>query len=78
MIRIFIGSAVDPKEVLADPNAKLKDVFQTEDVRIPTNATMMHNTKKLGDEDLNRTLTELSVEQDDTISLIEKQNGSKE
>lgn len=76
MFEIYVGSSFDPKKVITSKNVTLREVLDNNEVIVPANAILMHGTKRLGDNDYDRTLEELGVTDGSVITYSEKLNGA--
>ena len=76
MLRITIGSALDPIETLVDGNTTVRDAFRESNVNLPNGALVTLNSRLLGDEELNQTLTNLMVTDGDLLTYSQKLNSA--
>ena len=72
MIKVFIGSALDPKEVMVAPAQTLRQAFTDNHLSVPSGAMLTHNGSRLGDRDLDKTFTDLNIVSGDSITIAEK------
>lgn len=74
LIRINVGSALEPKEVKVDDSTLLKDVIKDH----PNNAQFSINGTPVSSADLNKTLQDLNVSDNAHIIYSSKLAGAKE
>ena len=78
MIKIYIGSSLDPKEVIADENKTVADAYREANVSLPKNSVVTLNSSRLGERDIDtRSLSELGVKENDLVIVSEKLNSAK-
>lgn len=77
MLKIYIGSGYDPKEVLVSPSNTVRSIFRENGIVIPTGAVVSFNARRLGDAELDSTLNQLGVANEDAITITEKQNSAR-
>lgn len=76
MIKLYIGSAYDPIEVTAEKTQSVREIYAENNVNLPTNAMVTLNSRKLGDAELEKPISELNVTDSDTITITEKYSSS--
>lgn len=78
MVRIHVGAAFNPVEVIVDPSKSVNQIFRENGVTIPAGSIVTWNTRRLGDSELEAPLNTLgSLEEDDAIIFSQKLNGAK-
>lgn len=78
MIKIYVGAAFNPVEVIVDPSKSVNQIFKEAGVAIPAGSIVTWNTRRLGDSELNAPLNTIGeLEEDDAIIFSQKLNGAK-
>lgn len=77
MIEIYIGPAFDPQRVIVNSNKTVREVFNENHVPLNPADTIVLNSSRLGDRELDSTLAELGVVSGDLITSTQKLNGAK-
>lgn len=78
MIKIYVGAAFNPVEVIVDPSKSVNQIFKEAGVTIPAGSIVTWNTRRLGDSELNAPLNTIgTLEEDDAIIFSQKLNGAR-
>lgn len=77
MIKFYIGSAYDPTQVIVSEDKTIRQVYQENDVALPNNAMVTLNSRKLSTSELDKTLAELQVKENDVITITEKYQSAR-
>lgn len=78
MVKIYVGAAFNPVEVIVDPSKSVNQVFKEAGVAIPAGSIVTWNTRRLGDNELDKPLNTLGeLAEDDAIIFSQKLNGAK-
>ena len=77
MKRLYIGSAYDPVEVTAEESQSIREIYRENNINLPHNAMVTLNSRRLGDAELDKPISELNVESEDTITITEKYSSSR-
>ena len=77
MLKLYIGSAYEPKEVVAEEDQTVKEIYAENGVALPQNSLVTLNSRKLGDAELNKPISELGVVSEDAITITEKYSSAK-
>lgn len=76
MLTLYIGAAFDPKEVITSPDKTVREIFKENQINLPYGAIVTHNSARLGDNELDKTLAELGVRDEDLITINDKMTGN--
>jgi SOS response regulatory protein OraA/RecX len=77
MIKFYIGSAYDPTQVIVSEDKTIRQAYQENDVALPNNAMVTLNSRKLSTSELDKTLTELEIKENDVITITEKYQSAR-
>lgn len=77
MIKFYIGSAYDPTQVIVSEDKTIRQAYQENDVALPNNAMVTLNSRKLSNNELDKTLAELQVKENDVITITEKYQSAR-
>lgn len=77
MIRLYIGSAYDPTEIIADEEKSVKELYAENNITLAPNAMVTLNSRRLGDAELTKPIKELDVKSEDVITITEKYSSSR-
>lgn len=78
MLDLYIGSAYAPKTVSGvNPNTTIRELFGANGITIPRGAIVMKGSVRLGDADLDKTLSSLGVTSGEYLTISEKYAGAK-
>lgn len=77
MIKFYIGSAYDPTQVIVSEDKTIRQAYQENDVALPNNAMVTLNSRKLSNSELDKTLAELQVKENDVITITEKYQSAR-
>ena len=77
MIKFYIGSAYDPTQVIVSEDKTIRQAYQENDVALPSNAMVTLNSRKLSTSELDKTLAELKVKENDVITITEKYQSAR-
>lgn len=75
-LTIQIGSALNPQEKTVEKDKTPRELLTEMNIAF-NDGQVQHNGSVLGSGDLNSTLEELEVEDDDSITVVSKQNSGK-
>ena len=76
MAKLYIGSAYDPTTVITSENKTVREVYEENDINIPNAAMVTLNSRRLGDAELDKTIEELGVVDNDSITITEKYSSA--
>lgn len=77
MVKIYVGAAFSPKEVIVDPNKTVNEIFREAGVTVPAGSIITWNTRRLGDSELETPISALgTLAEDDSIIFSQKLNGA--
>ena len=77
MLEIYIGDAFDPQRVIVRPTATVRQVYEENHKTIGRDAVVTHKNARLGDNELDKTLADLGIEDGDLITVTQKLNGAR-
>lgn len=77
MLEIYIGPAFDPQRVIVNSNKTVREVFAENHIPLNPADTIVLNSSRLGDRELDATLADLGVVSGDLITSTQKLNGAK-
>ena len=77
MLEIYIGDAFDPIKVIVRPTATVREVYEENHKQLSRDAVVTHRNARLGDNELDKTLAELGVQDGDLITCTMKLNGAR-
>lgn len=77
MLRIYIGNNFDPQQVVVDENKSIKEIYNENNIAIPSGAIVTAGSRRLGDSELNKPLNELgNISENELITFSQKLNGA--
>lgn len=74
MVKILIGSPIDDKEVVANEQHTVEQIFKENGVS--TSGTIQHNGRKLSTAQTRVPIKDLNVLENDTIYVVRKMDGA--
>jgi hypothetical protein len=77
MIEVYIGNAFEPRKVITSPEKTVRQLYQENNIPISSSAIVTHGSTRLGDKELDRTLSELGVQTGALLTFTQKLNGAR-
>jgi hypothetical protein len=77
MLKIYVGNSFEPQEVIVSENKTVNEVFEENSIYVPAGSIVTLGSRRLGDNELNKTLSELGVSDNSAITYSQKLNGAK-
>lgn len=77
MFEIYIGNAFEPVKVIAAPTTTVRQLYSENNIPISSSAIVTHGSTRLGDNELDKTLAELGVQNGALLTYTQKLNGAK-
>lgn len=75
--KLWIGSAYNPKQVIAEDTKSIRQLYEENDVNLPAAAMVTLNSRRLGDAELTAPISTLNLTSGDSITITEKYGGAR-
>jgi hypothetical protein len=76
-LRINIGSDFNSKAIIVDSEKTVKEAYRENNVSLAAGAIVTLNTRRLGADDLDKTLADLGVANNDYLTVSGKLNSAR-